>query len=210
VFDAGDIVPGAEIATTHSRLSEAAVALLDMGLIPVAVGGGHDLTLGLVRGVAQRLGTLAGVYFDAHLDVRPEMGSGTAFRRLVEEGCVDELHLRGMNWASNSSEHLRWFVGHGGRLEGFASDGRWPARDMFVSCDLDVLDAAFAPGVSALNPCGWTPQEACRWVLEAGRQPRVRCFDIMELSPPYDDQGRTALLAAHLFLTFLRGVAERR
>jgi arginase family enzyme len=43
----------------------------------------------------------------------------------------------------------------------------------------------------------------------AGRNPALKCFDIMELNPLCDESGRTARLAAHLFLTFLRGYSER-
>jgi hypothetical protein len=52
-----------------------------------------------------------------------------------------------------------------------------------VSLDLDVIDQAFAPGVSAMNPCGWSPARAENWVRAAGAEPDVRAFDIMELSP---------------------------
>ena len=74
---------------------------------------------------------------------------------------------------------------------------------------LDLHDAAHAPGVSAPNPCGCSPHDLARWARWAGREPRVRCIDLMELCPPMDVDGRTARLAAHLFLCFLRGVAER-
>jgi formiminoglutamase len=80
---------------------------------------------------------------------------------------------------------------------------------VFVSLDLDVMDAAYAPGVSAMNPAGWAPWHFDAWLRSAGANPRVKCFDIMELCPPHDEGGRTARLAAHFFLSFLRGLAER-
>lgn len=83
------------------------------------------------------------------------------------------------------------------------------AKNLFVSFDLDVLDAAHAPGVSALNPAGWNVREAGAWVRACGADKRVRCFDLMELNPRFDADGRTARIAAHLFLTFLSGFAQR-
>jgi len=80
----------------------------------------------------------------------------------------------------------------------------------FVSFDLDVLDAAHAPGVSAPNPAGWSTREAERAVLACGADARVRCFDLMELCPTHDEGDRTARVAAHLFLAFLAGFAARR
>lgn len=211
VFDAGDVLPAQSLEETHRRVTEAVEDLLEAGLLPVAVGGGHDLTFPFVRAVAARLETpMIGVYLDAHLDVRNEEGSGMPFRRLVEGCGVSALHVHGLDPLSNSTEHLAWFASHGGRIDIGGPDDEWPSGELFVSLDLDVIDQSFAPGVSAMNPCGWTPDLACRWARAAGRCERVRCFDLMELSPPLDPSGRTARLAARLFLEFLRGVSERR
>jgi len=210
VYDAGDVVPGDTLYETHHRVTRAAGALLDQGLLPVGIGGGHDLTFPLVRAVAEReKEALAGIYLDAHLDVRGEEGSGMPFRRLVEECGVEQLHVRGLDPYANSTEHRRWFREHGGREEGFGADDEWPAAPLFFSLDLDVLDQAHAPGVSATNPNGWAPARVERWVQAAGRNPGLRCFDIMELSPPWDEGERTARLAARLFLAFLHGFTER-
>jgi len=241
VFDAGDveISPGS-LRETHDRVTAATAALLDRGLFPVAIGGGHDLTFPFVRAVAAKFPGLAGIYFDAHLDVRDTPGSGMPFRKLVEECGVRALHLHGFRPAVNSRAHLDWFLAHGGKIYPDGSPVRLPAARevgakrlaararpaaskpaptsnslrlpagcLFASFDLDVLDAAHAPGVSALNPCGWSVREAAAWVGACGTSPAVRCFDLMELNPAHDDSGRTARVAAHLFLTFLAGFSRR-
>jgi formiminoglutamase len=191
----------------------------------------HDLTLPFVRAVldwddrhiALKPGTAArpafrvatehsGVYFDAHLDVREAPGSGMAFRKLMQECGVGRVDLYGFNELANSREHVAWFREHGGTIcMGQFPDGDepFPPGNVFVSLDLDVLDAAYAPGVSAMNPAGWAPWHFDAWMRGAGANPRVKCFDIMELCPPHDEGRRTARLAAHLFLGFLRGFAER-
>lgn len=211
IYDAGDVQPACDdLEETHRRVTEATLALLDTGLFPIAIGGGHDLTFPFVRAVARHANQpLHMVYFDPHLDVRDETGSGMPFRRLVEAGSVDALTIHGFQPFANAGEHVRWFQAHGGRVSDMTPDDPWPDRPTGVSLDMDVIDQAFAPGVSATNPCGWTPELAARWVAAAGRNPRVRCFDIMELSPPNDAGARTARLAAHLLLTFLRAFMER-
>tara|TARA_R110000782_G_scaffold103991_18_gene191631 strand:- start:6191 stop:7069 length:879 start_codon:yes stop_codon:yes gene_type:complete len=210
VFDAGDVVvePG-DLNETHRRVTESVHAIVELGLFPIGIGGGHDLTFPFVRAVASKHQPMHGVYFDPHLDVREEEGSGMPFRRLVEGGHANALTIHGFQPFANSLAHVRWFQAHGGHLSDLLPDDPWPMQDTFVSLDLDVIDQAFAPGVSATNPCGWSPGLAEAWVAAAGRNPRVRCFDIMELSPPNDPAGRTARLAAHLLLTFLRAFAER-
>lgn len=210
VFDAGDIMPTGSLEKTHERVTEATAALLDRGLFPLAIGGGHDLTYPFVRAVAARFPKLAGLYFDAHLDVRETAGSGMAFRRLVEDCGVGALHLHGFRPLVNSQEHLEWFRTHGGRTQPATAKVALPkAKNLFASFDLDVLDAAHAPGVSALNPSGWNVGQAEAWVRACGADPRVRCFDLMELNPAQDPDGRTARVACHLFLTFLAGFASR-
>ncbi len=161
------------------------------------------------------IGPMAGVYADAHLDVRESVGSGMPFRKLIEECRVERLMVFGLLPFVNSAEHVAWFESHGGKIASRSPGepdlasfiGAFPA---FASFDLDVLDAAYAPGVSALNPAGWTSKEAEAWVHAAGACRSVRCFDIMELNPAHDVNGQTARVAAMLFLTFLRGYAERQ
>lgn len=213
VFDAGDIIPaeGSDekaLHETHRRVTEATAALLDYNLLPVAVGGGHDLTFPFVRGVMKRYPKMNGIYFDAHLDVRETVGSGMPFRRLIDECGAGELHLHGFRPLVNAKEHVDWFLAHRGRIDS-PPGHELPPGKCFASFDLDVLDAAYAPGVSATNPAGWLPLQAEQWVRALGLSPRVQCFDIMELNPAFDQDARTARLAAFLFLSFLRGFADR-
>ncbi len=211
IFDAGDVDVGGSLEETHQNVAEAAIALHELGLFPVAIGGGHDLTLPFVRAASERFGAgMVGVYFDAHLDVRDKEGSGMPFRRLIETGAARELHVHGLDRFANSREHVRWFEAHGGRIERFAPESLWPAGELFVSLDMDVIDQAYAPGVSAMNPNGWSAGFTERWVRAAARQPSLRCFDIMELNPAVDESGRTSRLAARLFLAFIEEFARAR
>jgi formiminoglutamase len=210
MFDAGDVKPARTLEETHRRVTAVTGELLDAGLFPIAIGGGHDLTFPFVRAVAQRFPRLAGVYFDAHLDVRETAGSGMAFRQLVQDCGVNALHLHGFRPMVNSREHFAWFRAHGGMVHPDDARVALPRRqDLFVSLDLDVLDAAHAPGVSAMNPAGWTVHGAAAWMRACGANERVRCFDLMELNPRFDSDQRTARVAAFLFLSFLSGFVER-
>jgi formimidoylglutamase len=221
VFDAGDIIPaegGAEDALheTHRRVTAATKAILDLGLFPIAIGGGHDLTFPFVRGVIEwhrekkSESIEHGIYYDAHLDVRETVGSGMPFRKLIEDCCVKHLVLHGINPFANSRAHVDWFVAHGGRIRNWDAPPR-PERlpPFFLSLDLDVLDASIAPGVSAINPSGAKMKVTQYALRRSAMAPGLRCFDIMELNPRFDIDHRTARVAAHLFLTFLRGYAQR-
>jgi len=210
VYDAGDVIAASTLEETHERVTEATKAVAALGLLPIAVGGGHDLTFAFVRGVAADIESPVVVYCDAHLDVRESPGSGMPFRWLAETCGVKEFHVHGLDPYANTAEHLKWFQAHGGHVDPFGPDDPWPGGDLCFSFDLDVLDQQTAPGVSAPNPTGWSAALAERWCRAAGRCERVRCLDLMELSPPHDRDDRTARLAARLFLSMLRGVSERR
>ncbi|MEX2470910.1 MAG: arginase family protein [Gemmatimonadota bacterium] len=258
VVDAGDVRPargdGEEaLLETHQRVEEAAAALYAAGLTPVFIGGGHDLTLPTVRAFAKAVGgsaagggvggdgaagggSVGGINVDAHLDVRERVGSGMAFRRLLDEGRIGVRRFVTFGAARfvHEAEHVRWLQGLGatvigveraradeseidrafGLAEGRAADGRATESGdggsrCFVTLDLDAIDVAHAPGVSATNPAGLDVRTVTAIAERAGRSPAVGHFDLMELSPPHDTDGRTARLAALLFLHFVAGFAQR-
>lgn len=242
VFDAGDVrpLPGDDLHATHDRATEALARIVELGLLPVCVGGGHDLTFAGVRAIYRHVargcghggrgdGTarVAGLNIDPHLDVRETAGSGMPFRRILEdgEGIVDPFRFSeiGLGPFVNAPAHLSWarergcelvfFDGNEARLlERFDAtlDRLAAERHVFASFDLDSLDGSVAPGVSAVNAMGLSAATAARMCRAIGRLPGLRYFDLMELCPAHDDAGgRTARVAAHLFLSFLAGVAER-
>lgn len=219
VFDAGDVVPGRTLHETHERVTTAVMAVLALGLLPVGVGGGHDLTFPFVRALhrhrRERLGDarpLAGVYADAHLDVRPEPGSGMPFRALLTHGYAGRLVNVGVNRLVTARDHYEFFRAHGGRCAGveeLAAPGALVHGADFASIDLDVLDASSAPGVSALNPAGLRVSEVAGLCEAAGRCASVAAIDFMEFNPVYDADHRTARVLAHLVLSFLSGLAAR-
>jgi formimidoylglutamase len=229
VVDAGDVMPipgGTEssLLETHARVTDAVRALHDRGFLPVCVGGGHDLTLPSVRALSDVVGSgVGGVSVDAHLDVRAEVGSGMPFRWLIEEEAVDPRRFTVFGAARfvHRADHVAWLeqkgvavvgveearAGTAPEAEAFARALNGPAA--FVSIDLDALDGAVAPGVSAVNPDGLDVSAVARIAERAGREPAVRHFDLMELSPPHDEAGRTARVAAFVFLQFVAGFARR-
>jgi len=238
VYDAGDVAPAAPeefaddeqrtLRETHERVTHAVAAIHERGMLPLCLGGGHDLTFPAVRALAQHLGgPVGGLNVDAHLDVRAEPGSGMPFRALIEGGHLDPRRfcVFGAGRFVSSREHAEWLTKRGGRIMGvetatahqhalkdaFATLRTADAPDapVFVSIDLDAIDGSQAPGVSATNPMGLSAALAAEAARRAGANPGVRHFDIMEHNPDQDRGARTARLAALLALTFLAGLADR-
>ena len=235
-LDCGDITcsdhpdPESRLHETHDRASAAVQALHEAGFVTVGIGGGHDGTFAFARGLARHLQSqspdarLGGLNLDPHLDVRETTGSGMPFRQLIEQGFMDPARFveLGIGRFSNSREHIEYLTTRSAHLvtiDRLLSDPKievdrafehafGSGAPGFVTIDLDSLDGSFAPGVSAVNPMGVTPAIAASVAEQAGSNPMVRHFDIMELSPTHDD-GRTARLAALLFIHFLAGFERR-
>lgn len=221
LFDAGDIVPAEgesveSLHETHRRVTTATRKLCELGYFPIAIGGGHDLTFPFVRGVIEhrRAGGLpeldAVLYIDPHLDVRAEPGSGMPFRSLVEQCGVARLINIGFSPLVNARTHAEWFRSHNGSTHqpSEAEAASAGLSSGALSFDLDALDMAFAPGVSAMNPSGLTAAAAEGIVKAISPERWATCADFMELSPDHDPTGRTARLAAHLFLTLLQRFSD--
>lgn len=229
----------AALTRTHARVTEALAAVHEAGMVPACIGGGHDLTFASVRALAQSqqgpCAPLGGISVDAHLDVRDTPGSGMPFRALIEGGFLDprKFTVVGAGLFANTREHSEWLTSRGARIIGVESVIEYGISEQdtfsrcmrraaigssarlgvgFVSIDMDCLDASCAPGVSAMNPMGLGVRQVEEIARDAGAHHAVRHFDLMELSPPHDipaGGGRTARIAALLFLSFLRGFSER-
>ncbi|MBI4238543.1 MAG: formimidoylglutamase [Deltaproteobacteria bacterium] len=230
LWDAGDVELTASNRTMHDQLATLVATVVRQGALPIVIGGGHDATFGGMKGVVQAVGTAGIMNIDAHLDLRPaephgDVGSGSAYRRLIEDGVLrgEQLVEWGYQPHAVSQTHLQWAKLHGVRLWSYpeicADD---PARcfaslltdlaarhgHAAVSLDLDAIVSPAAPGVSAPAPFGFAAEAILACLQLAAQQPQWCYLDVMELSPPHDEQGRTARLAAVLVWHVLRVRAE--
>jgi formiminoglutamase len=229
VVDAGDVEPAPgdgedALAATHARAEAAARALHDAGHVTVGIGGGHDLALPCIAAYAAHVGrAVGGINFDAHLDVRERVGSGMPFRRLITGGHVDPRAFveLGLGRFVNDRGDVEWARAQGVTLVSAADvlTSKVALAPLlahalrgdagFVSIDLDGIDSAFAPGVSAPCAMGLGVAHATQLAEAAGSDARVGHFNLMELCPPQDRDGRTARVAALLFLSFVAGWRRR-
>ncbi|PWG18199.1 agmatinase [Salibaculum griseiflavum] len=206
-------------------------ALLQHPVIPMGIGGDHALTLPILRAMARKHGPVALVHVDAHADVNDEMFGmrethGTVFRRAHEEGLINpykvwQIGLRGTGYsAEDFTEAAGW--GFNQRLapdlwhksltglgqEIVAQIGDQPC---YITYDIDSLDPAYAPGTGTPEIGGLTTPQAME-LIRALRGLNVVGCDLVEVSPPYDPSGNTALTGANILyelLCILPGVTYR-
>lgn len=236
IIDAGNVVTaGLSLEEVHQAESEAVAAIVSRGGLPIVLGGGHDLTYpgvaGLVQGAQIGRDGLGLINVDAHLDVRSDeygVNSGTSFYRALTQLprqalCGGAFVEFGIQEQYNSPYYYNWVIGHGGHvitlreiservmeffLQALSLAGRG-GRTTAVSLDIDAVRSTDAPGASASNPSGLKAPELDKIAYLAGRSVKVRYLDIMEVSPPLDEDHRTAALAASAIFSFIRGLCER-
>lgn len=224
VYDAGSVVcPDGDLETTQLALAEVVAILLQQGIKPIIVGGGHELAWGHYQGIASAFPrkNLGIINFDAHFDMRPLLAqgkgtSGTPFlqiakaceasNRRFDYNCVGIQHAGNIRQLFETAKNYGTKVIladelHQGQLEKCVDfvDRMIDQNEMvYVSLCLDVFSAAYAPGVSAIQPLGLSPWHVIPLVRQLAASGKVVSYDIAELSPRYDFDQCTAKLAANL------------
>lgn len=217
VADAGDVsvVPHDAHATFANIEEHVGRAIAGEGRT-VCVGGDHSIALPILRAMAKRHGPLGMVHFDAHSDTYPaawgnEYHHGTPFRKAVEEGLLDparviQIGLRGglagaddYAFAKKSGFRLVFLDDLMERGVGAVADAikEVATGKVYLSMDVDAVDPAYAPGTGTPVPGGLTSREALL-LIRSCRGLDIVGADVVEVSPPYDVQQITALLAAQM------------
>ena len=196
------------------------------GTVPVSAGGDHSVTLPIFRAIAKDR-PLGMVHFDAHCDTGDDyLGSkfhhGAPFRRAVEEGLLDpqrtiQIGIRGpLNdpdvWKFSEDSGMRVVS-----IEEFYDSG-WRAvmaearkvvgeGPTYISFDVDGLDPVYAPGTGTPEVGGFTTHEA-QQMIRSLRGLQLFGGDVVEVAPPFDPSGTTALVGASIMFEILCVVSE--
>lgn len=232
VADIGDLAINTFSLTDSLRIiAESYEAILTFDALPMAIGGDHSITLPILRSIARRHGPVALIHVDAHADVNDEMFGerethGTVFRRAYEEGLINpaktyQIGLRGSGYsAEDFTEAAGWgfqqFPAHelwGRDLSRLGSEIRRDIGDgpTYITYDIDSLDPAYAPGTGTPEIGGLSTPQALQLIRAFVGMNVVGC-DLVEVSPPYDTSGNTALTGANILfemLCILPGVTYR-
>ena len=213
------------LAAIEATFSEVHAA----GAAPLAAGGDHLVTLPILRAIATER-PLGLVHFDAHSDTTDSYfggnpyAHGTPFRRAIEEGLLDPERIIqiGIRSALHGADDLDWAYEQGIRivtieelyesgLEAVVEEARRVAGDgaVYVTFDVDGLDPVYAPGTGTPEVGGFTTLEA-QLMVRGLRGLDIVGGDVVEVAPPYDPSGNTALVAATIMFEILCVLADAR
>ena len=220
--DLGDVAPTGALEADQRALGAVLAPHLAAGAFAIVLGGGHETTYGHFLAFAALGWPVRLLNWDAHADVRELRDgmahSGSPFRQALEHpsGLCERYTVAGLQPHSVARAHLDYVRARG--LTHFRQElgseadvdaVHAEARPALVSFDLDAVDRAYAPGVSAPAVGGLPVHLWLHAAFRAGRSPGVRSADVVELSPPHDRDGQTAALAALTVWHLLRGLAAR-
>jgi len=228
IADMGDVPISStfDLKKSHANITDFYRNIHETGTLPLSAGGDHSITLPILRAIAADK-PVGMVQIDAHTDTcDQELGSrythGTPFRRAVEEGLLDPTQTVqiGIRGAQNSDEGWSYSLESGMRvifIEEFCRLGAEKVitevrrlmgdKPTYVSFDIDSLDPAFAPGTGTPEVGGLTTVEA-QILLRGLRGLNLIGGDVVEVSPPFDPSGNTALVGATMMYEILCILAE--
>ena len=190
--------------------------------VPLTLGGDHTLTWPILRAMRDKFGPVALVHVDAHADINDEMfgekiAHGCPFRRAWEDEClinnkVYQIGLRGTGYGPDDFDWARqqgwtvipaeecWYKS----LAPLMADIRSKIGDapVYLSFDIDSLDPAYAPGTGTVEVGGLTSTQALE-IIRGMAGLNMIGGDLVEVSPPYDPTGNTALIGANFLYEML-------
>lgn len=226
--DLGDVsVNPIDAAETCRRIEAFVLRLQAAAILPLAIGGDHLVTYPILRALGRER-PLGLIHIDAHSDTDDSqyegtrLTHGTPFRRAVEDGVLDprrsvQIGIRG---SLDSADERDWALAQGIRIvpmeevfsrglaevvaEARTIVGEHPT---YLSFDIDALDPAYAPGTGTPEWGGFTAREVL-YLLRALRGLDLVGADLVEVAPPLDPSGVTALAGATIAFEILCLLAE--
>ncbi len=209
VADYGDVA--FDYADTRSlpvALKAHIAGILDAGAGSLALGGDHYITFPILQAYAEKYGPLALIQFDAHSDTWPDddmdrIDHGTMFYKAVKMGLIDvkksvQVGIRtqndydaGVHVIDAPQLHAQPLADTISQIKDIVGD-----HPTYVTFDIDFLDPAFAPGTGTPVWGGASSAQAAA-ILRGLRGINMVGGDVVEVSPPFDASGATAVAGAH-------------
>ncbi len=212
--DHGDLRLEEMTATDARDAIEAKIAeIIDRGGSVMALGGDHSVSFPSIKAHAERYPGLNVLHLDAHPDLYHSLldnplSHASPFARAMETGLVKRLVQVGIRTLNaHQTAQAEKFGVEIVTMADFGADTRIAFDGpVYLSLDLDVLDPAFAPGVSHFEPGGLSSREVIRIIH--GFKGKLVGADVVELNPYRDPIGMTAAVAGKMVKELMGRMTE--
>ncbi|MDW3222135.1 MAG: agmatinase [Paracoccaceae bacterium] len=202
-FDYANVPAFPDALTTHIR------GILDAGVASVVLGGDHYISFPILKAYAEKYGPISLLQFDAHTDTWVDddfsrVDHGTMFYKAVKSGVVDpatsvQVGIRttnadtlGVTIIDAREVHEKGTAAAVAKIKSVLGN-----QSCYLSFDIDALDPAFAPGTGTPVWGGLTSAQAAM-MLRYLAGINIKGGDVVEVSPPFDTTGATAIAGAHV------------
>ena len=221
VVDYGDLAfDYANVPAFPGALQAHIAGILGAGAASVALGGDHYVSYPILKAYADKYGPMALIHFDAHSDTWADddmdrIDHGTMFYKAVKTGVVDparsvQIGIRthnpdplGVATIDARSVHERGTASVVEQVKGIVGD-----HPAYLTFDIDALDPAFAPGTGTPVWGGLTSWQAAAMLRDLAGV-NIKGGDVVEVSPPFDTTGATAIAGAHVATEIIQLIAAR-
>ena len=220
IIDFGDVIClDTYLEDCQKALSKTINKLIKHNVLPIAIGGGHDIAYANFNGIKDAIKNISKnkigiINFDAHFDLRAVetvANSGTPFNQILSENDTVSYFAIGIQQQSNTKELFEIAEKHevsyisNFECETFSENLKIKLNAfiknvdyLYITIDLDGFSSAYAPGVSAPSSLGFAPHFAYKVLAFLFESKKVISCDIAELNPDFDTDEHTASLAAKL------------
>ncbi len=211
---------------SHNEIERFYQKVAAANVVPISAGGDHSITLPIFRALAKN-GPVGMVHFDAHCDTGEDyLGSkfhhGAPFSRAVEEGLLDPVRTIQIGIRGSLNDPDVWKFSHDSGMrviyieeyfemgyKAVVAEARKIVGDgpTYISFDVDALDPVYAPGTGTPEVGGYSTLEA-QMMIRGLSGLNLVGGDVVEVSPPFDPSGNTALVGAAMMFEILCVIAE--
>ncbi len=229
IIDIGDIIcQHNDLEKAHRFTSETIAIVLKQNTFPIILGGGHDLAYAHYQGIKKQFPdkSIGIINLDAHFDLRKvtdQRNSGTPFYQISQENEEFNYLCLGIQRASNNRElydaadqlgvqyleNDEFTIDNKNQIQTLIEDFSASVDYLYLTIDIDGFSSAYAPGVSAPSPLGFSVDIAIETIRSICKSGKLISVDLVELNPKYDIDNCTARLAARLVYDIMQNLSKK-
>lgn len=220
ITDLGNLKRCKSLSDTYAALKCVTAELLSQNVLPIIIGGSHDLTHPIFEGMKETMKKIRTTVIDCKLDYpyssTDVFNANTFLGKIIQDEQTEEFKLLGYQgyycpqpFIDQLQESNCLLVRAGEMFRNIMKSEPYLRDTDLISIDMSAIRHADSPGFARAISNGLTGEEICQLAHFAGLSDNINAFGLFEANPSFDDSDQTASLAAQIIWHFLEGVDNR-